>query len=494
MSYAPGAEVLFHASTTAREWSLEIVRDGAVPQSVHQSGAIPGRHVPIPEDVVRLGCGWPVAYRWTVPSSCASGFFRVIASCERPDGTRFVHQQFFVVRPHGPRRTPFLLVLPTATWTAYNDWGGANHYQGRDGYSPVLSLKRPWRHGLVWLPEGAPRIVSDRHRPPLAPPQYRMKEWALANGFGQYASAAGWAQFDRHFVVWAERNNLAIDMITQTDLHYRPELLDGYRCLIFVGHDEYWSATMRDHVDHFVEGGGKVARFAGNFLWQIRLEDEGRTQICYKYDAASEDPVRGTDQAHLLTSAWEDRLVSRPGAQTFGVNALRGMYASWGGFAPAGTRGFTTYQPGHWAFAGTGLRYGDILGDASEVFGYEVDGLEYGFERGLPYPTGADGAPNDLQILAMAPATLAEDVIQDDQAAYYIRNADLAFAAQAIDGEVTPEALDRRRRGSGMIVHFGKGKGEVFTAGTCEWIMGLTRADQQVHTVTMNVLRRFSAG
>ena len=40
-----------------------------------------------------------------------------------------------------------------------------------------------------------------------------------------------------------------------------------------------------------VERGGHVARFAGNFMWQTRLEDEGRRQVCYKYRARAEDPI-----------------------------------------------------------------------------------------------------------------------------------------------------------------------------------------------------------
>ena len=64
-----------------------------------------------------------------------------------------------------------------------------------------------------------------------------------------------------------------------------------------------------------------VARFGANFLWQIRLEAEGRQQICYKFRAAAEDPVRNGKDAHLLTTAWEDKDVNWPGATTFGVNA-----------------------------------------------------------------------------------------------------------------------------------------------------------------------------
>lgn len=493
MSYAPGDEVQFRASTQASSWTLEIVRDGAHPRRMHLAPAIAGQYTACPDQPFRTGCDWPVLHRWRIPADCRSGFFKVISHCDLPDGARYIHHHFFVVRPARDRPAAHLLILPTATWTAYNDWGGANHYQGIAAASAILSLKRPWRNGLVWLPEGSPRIASDPERPIGAPPQYRMKEWALANGFGQYAGAAGWAQFDRHFLVWAETHGFDIDIITQTDLQYRPEILAPYRCLVFVGHDEYWSAAMRDAVDAFVDAGGHVARFAGNFLWQIRLEDEGQVQVCHKYNAASADTDAVGAQAHLLTTAWEDRRVGRPGASTFGVNALRGMYAGWGGFAPAGGGGFTIYRPRHWAFDGTYLRYGDMLGRAAQIFGYEVDGLEYDVRNGLPYPLGTDGAPEGLEILGMAPATLEEDVIPGDAGPYYIRDGDLRFAAEVLDGEATPENMARRRHGSGMMVSFRRGKGEVFTAGSCEWIMGLSRRDPQVEQITGNVLRRFGA-
>src|SRR3546814_7989989 len=122
------------------------------------------------------------------------------------------------------------------------------------------------------------------------------------------------AQFDRHFAVWAEREGYAFDMVTQTDLHYRPEILRRYGTAVIVGHDEYWTAEMRRTVDVFVEAGGRMARFAGNFLWQVRLEDEGRRQVCYKARAHAEDPVAGTAEADRLTCAWEEPAVNWPGA------------------------------------------------------------------------------------------------------------------------------------------------------------------------------------
>ena len=47
------------------------------------------------------------------------------------------------------------------------------------------------------------------------------------------------------------------------------------------------------------------------------------------------------------------------------------------------------------------------------------------------------------------------------------------------------------KRGSGMIVNFPKGKGEVFHAGSCEWVAGLLRGDAMVEQVTTNVLDRY---
>ena len=42
-----------------------------------------------------------------------------------------------------------------------------------------------------------------------------------------------------------------------------------------------------------------------------------------------------------------------------------------------------------------------------------------------------------------------------------------------------------------MIVNFRRGRGEVFHAGSVEWVAGLLRRDAQVERVTANVLKRY---
>lgn len=499
MSYDPGETVEFHGSTDADRWTMQIYRDGHRPVMMHEATDLAGAFSRTSETAYEHGCDWPVLHRWTIPEDAPSGFYRVVSTCMRPDGQRYVQHHFVVVRPKpGPKPGRILMMLATATWTAYNDWGGANHYFGtwgpnRNDAAPILSMHRPWTRGMLWLPRGAARITVDRIPDMGDAPRYPSKEWGYSGGWGQFYAAAGWAQFDRHFAVWAEANGYEIDYITQTDLHYRPEILNDYACLTSCGHDEYWSREMREAVDAFVDRGGKFARFGGNFIWQIRLEKDGAEQHCWKSKATTQDPVRDDPaRKHLLTTGWDSKEVDWPGSQTVGVNGANGIYASWGGFAPRGSRGFTVYRPWHWIFQGTDLRYADVFGAEAQIFGYEVDGLDYTFHQGLPFPEKGRGTPDSVEILAMTPATLYEYPNTGEGVRYYIGERDLLSVVSKAGGPDEQEAaMARYRHGSGMVVAMTRGAGEVVTAGSCEWVMGLTRGCAHTQQITRNVLDTF---
>ena len=44
-----------------------------------------------------------------------------------------------------------------------------------------------------------------------------------------------------------------------------------------------------------------------------------------------------------------------------------------------------------------------------------------------------------------------------------------------------------------MLVHMNRGRGEVVTAASCEWVMGLKHKDFFTQQVTRNILDRFTA-
>lgn len=446
-TYRPGERVGFRISANVSRIVVRIFRDGLEKLLVNER-EIDATFQPAPDDAYMNGCRWEETCHWDIPSDCSPGGYLVeVLAAEGHSYDPLGHHVVFV-RPTIPGQDgrSIALVASTATWQAYNDFGGANHYRGKHpgyakGASPVLSPARPWARGQTWLPSNAPRISTiERPNRPL-PPRYHAFEFAHANGFARNYGCAGWASYERHFACWAEENGYAIEILTQDDLHDDPDALAPFRCAVFIGHCEYWSADMRGTVHRFLDAGGNVARFAGNFLWQIRIDPQTRQQICYKYHAGDLDPVAREADTSRLTSAWEDPKVGWPGAATFGVNALRGIYAGGlGAMAPRAPRGFIVFRPEHWAFEGTGLSYAEMFGDEFNIFSYEVDGLDYTFAEGLPVPLGGDGAPEGLEILAMGWATLAEGGLPEDAHAQAIGDLMLFSAPISLKAGPIPKA------------------------------------------------------
>jgi hypothetical protein len=498
ISYEPGDTVAIHASSTAGAVDVEIWRDGRAAQRIEEFRSVPVESVPAPRDFYVQGCRWPAVLHWPIPRHAASGFYILRIRARR--GAEIVeHEHGFCVRKaHGASPAPILFLLSTCTWTAYNDWGGINNYIGATPpagfhFAPVLSLHRPYARGLIWLPPGAPRIVDERLPALGETPRYPSFEWAYARGFSKFFGGAGWATYERNFAVWAEDNGFTVDYATQHDLDRDPDLLEGYRCLVMVGHCEYWSARMRDHVDAWVERGGNVARFAGNFGWQIRLEDEGVKQVCYKELANVADPLAATSDAHLTTSMWEDPKLGRPGSLTFGLQTVHGIYARVGAAVPRGSGGFIAYRPDHWVFAAADLYYGDSFGETARIAGFEMDGLDYEFHDGLPYPKRSDAVPEGLEILAMAVASPVETDHGHPLTRLFVGDMSSARFAELRYGAVTPRTVEAARRGSGMIVAFRKGRGEIFHAGASEWVNGLRLREPFTHAITKTVLQKLAA-
>ncbi|MDM4766848.1 N,N-dimethylformamidase beta subunit family domain-containing protein [Pelomonas sp. SE-A7] len=496
VSHGPAEPVRLYVHCTAERFSVRVVLDDPSQAVAWELKDLAGLRQHTPEDAAVNGCGWHSPVILPLTSGWRPGPYRVELSAEQ-DGEQLQAEAFFVLRNEAQanRASRIAMVLTTSTWNAYNDWGGANSYRSvqEDGASidmpaPVLSTQRPWARGFLSLPADMPRHGDASGD--LAPgegPSYPCIDWALERGYSRHCSDAGWAFYERPFHHWLIEQGYQVDLLTQEDLHLRPACLDGYGVALLVGHDEYWSWEMRDAMDAFVERGGRLARFAGNMLWQIRLDLEAGLQTCYKL--ASYDPVHESEEPRRTTTYWDSVLVNRPAAASFGITASSGGYHRYGLCSPRASGGYTVYKPDHWALAGSGLFYGDVFGAGeSRIVGFEVDGADYGMRFGQPYATGRDGAPQDLEIIAMVPATKGERAAPGQ-----VLNAPLADGLglmQAVPSinDRTPEQAEF---GAGMVVAFQRGRGQVFNAGCCAWVTGLIRRDVSVEGITNNVLRKF---
>ncbi len=470
-SVLPGERVELFVSAPG-DVAVRVVREGGVDLQVASAHATAELRE-VGSDVAELGCDWPATLTIDVDVDWVSGLYSVEVT--PTDGE--AQHAFFVVR--SPEPTGALFVLSTSTWAAYNHWGGPSFYTG----GHTSSLRRPLPPGFLSKPDpGMWRLARFADHPIEARRRYAAR-------YSTWGMAAGWANWERLFSRWAERSGYRLDYATSEDLHVAGAgLLDGYGAYVSVGHDEYWSAAMRDAVEDWIDAGGQAAFFSGNTaFWQIRYEHDSTRVVAYKMVIA-DDPVLGTAAEHTLSTMWSDPLVGRPENAMTGVSFTRGGYAHMP-HTPDGSGGYTVWQPDHWAFEGLDLAVGDELGARSIVVGYECDGCELDVRDGVPVATGVDGTPRGFEVLGSAPAHLWETSEGLDMGLpdHYV--GELNWVAERIGGADTPEVRARFGDGHAVMGAFERGAGSVFTTGCTDWAYGL--GDPRVGRVTSNVLDRF---
>ena len=269
------------------------------------------------------------------------------------------------------------------------------------------------------------------------------------------------------FVKWAETNGYVIDYAVNSDLEFHPEILKDYKLVLSVGHDEYWSAPMRDNLEKYIADGGNVAFFSGNTCcWQVRSEDHGRALTCWKqwYNV---DPLFRKGDHKLLSTTWSHHLVERPENQLTGVGFLWGGYHRSHGQFMDGPASYIVHRPEHWLFEGTELKRDDRFGGKDTIVGYECDGCEMTWKDGLPFPTNSDGTPKSFTILGSCPAQWAPG-----DCLWYDR-----FPADRV--------------GAAVLGIYTQG-GTVVTTGSTDWAHGLRGDDPAVVRITRNILDRLS--
>ncbi len=433
VSYAPGDELTLHVSTSAARFSVEIVRIGGKAETVWTSEEVAGEEQPVPEDASSHGCRWASTLSLRIPAEWRSGYYQVVFRA-RDGGGKFVQrgartasgQCYFILRAAVPGRTSrVLLQLSTHTYNAYNNWGGFSLYA---------------YHG--WGGNQGRRVSYER------PPASQFSNW------------------EQPFVEWAERAGYSLEFAANGDLEARPEMLKAYKLVLSVGHDEYWSAPMRDALEGFIGEGGNVAFLSGNTCcWQVRAEDGGKTLACWKQNF-QQDPVYGARKGYgTLSTLWSHQLVARPENRLTGVGFLWGGYHRSHGQLMEGSGAYTVHRPDHWLFAGTSVGRGDAFGGRDTIVGYECDGCELTWKDGLPYPTFRDGTPESFEILASAPAKW-----HPDDCEWY-------------------EGWENGRTGNAVLGVYTRG-GTVVTVGSTDWAHGLRGADPVVDRMTRNILEK----
>jgi hypothetical protein len=363
-SVLPGEEITLYVSTTARSFRVKAFRfgwyggDGA--RLVWESGTVRGhkqRKATKTGDTNTVQTNWGPSLK--VPThGWPEGSYLLRLDAEA-GAQRFVPVTVRSADTHGKT----VIKNATATWQAYNLWGGYNLYNGPGGAADynnralAVSLDRPY----------------------------------------DLDGASAFLVHERAAIQLAERLGMPLAYVSSMDIAADPHLLDGASALFSLGHDEYWSPPERANVTAARNAGTNLAflganccfrrtRLAGTNLGQDRLV------ICYK-TSYTEDPEYGKDNK-LVTSDWREPPYPDPESSLIGT-----LYESY----PADAD-YVVASPGAWMFAGTGVDKGTKI--------HGLVGIEY--DRVNP------GAPVErpIEVLSHSPLT-CRGVNSYSDSAYY---------------------------------------------------------------------------
>lgn len=421
---AQGQAFDLFVSTDAPRFDVEVYRlgwygsDGA--RLVTRREGLTG--IRQPEPTVGEGPAYTVEAPWEPVVSLrtdgdwVSGIYlvKLVAS----DGSR--NHVPLVVRDDRP--AALLYQASVTTWLAYNVWGGKSVYRdtgaaGRDGRSRVTSFQRP------------------------------------VNGNGAWK----FLWFEAQMVRFLERHGFDVTYATNIETHTSPELLVDHAGILSVGHDEYWSLEMRDHLEAARDAGVNLAFLGANAGYRkIRFEDSphGPHRRVAHYKEYTEDPLLGV-RDELVAAQWRHGPTFRPENELIGI-----MYVANPVDAP-----WRVEATDHWLFEETGFRSGDAI---PHLVGHEYDRAF--FEGGFARTT-----PDNLRVLSRSPVTVGGDHLEQG----------------------------KRDEAHTSLYYAPSGAG-VFAAGTNRWSWGLDgfgdwesghgTDDGRLRRLTENLLDAMSAG
>jgi len=419
------------------------------------SGVLEG--VNTPDSDCASDWGW-TAYTYQVPEDWSSGVY--IAMFQELDQNGVVipgqpldlttadaneGKAMFIVRAQSTAKRSILFKVSTATNQAYNYEGHGSTYRDYIPYLPgeVAGDPTPWACSLMrpgngtgglttFTVEGVPDSVR-----PRGTPSYQLDVYDRSSDRMKIVHLEG------KFISWLEANGYAdlVDYCSDFDLHWDPELLTGYGLLLSVGHDEYWSETMRANVTSFGQQGGNVAFFSGN--------------TCYKHITFYGQGMFTNDGTWYAVrpDMYEDKFT---GVSYFHANGR------WDGKRQV--VGYTLQHRGHWILEQVkksviGEHYTD--GTQAALIGYECDGAKVTKQNGIITPTSEYGTPANFLVLGYA---------QLDES--WEDNADVDTQHMPTMGVYT-------------------NPGTMFTVGTVDWARVLASGGEpDVEQITRNVLNR----
>ncbi|MBH8566529.1 hypothetical protein I8748_30990 [Nostoc sp. CENA67] len=322
-----GEEIKLFVNTKEPSYTIEVFRmgwyNGAGGRLIIPAIQRVGVKQPNPIEDQATGlieCNWKEPYVLKIPNNSGdltkwvSGIYLAKLTASKSNKQSYI---IFVVRDDS-RPSDILFQSSVTTYQAYNNWGGMSLYRwnsrGKQAYK--VSFNRPYAaspNSAAAYGIGAGEFLTNlqpKRRTSSAGWEYNMVRWLESSGY------------DVTYCTGVDTHNNSLDIYTTKPILFL------HKAFLSVGHDEYWSAKMRQNVETARDYGVSLGFFSSNSCyWQIRFEpspitrDMNRTIVAYKESAALDPFARDKNPANdfLVTTLWRSKPVNRPEEAFIGV-------------------------------------------------------------------------------------------------------------------------------------------------------------------------------
>src|SRR5882724_2478266 len=328
-SLRAGDRLAFFVSTNpASPFTLDLYRmgfyGGKGGRLVARLGPFQGRVQPDPPiGPERLrDCRWEKATEIVLPKDWPSGVYLGKLTAQRGGVQSYV---IFIVRDDRP--CDLLFQSSDTTWAAYNRWPSQ------------FSLYDDGRKIWYW----GPGVRVSWNRP--YGKYCQMVDQPLSQGSGEFLL------WEFPLAYWLEQNGYDVSYIGNVDTHTDPQGLLRAGTWLSVGHDEYWTREMHDHVRAARDAGVNLAFFSANTCYG--LIDLGPDTQGVPNRTFSRIGQFGPIEALNVLDFPEIKGLRQHGPDESLLVGARTNYPLTGG-AP-----WICADAKHWVFEGTGMKEGD---------------------------------------------------------------------------------------------------------------------------------------
>lgn len=358
-----GQSVALYVSTTASTFRVEAFRmgwyQGKGGRLVWESSTLHGAvqpQCPVTPGINMVECSWSPSVTFTVTSAWVQGQYllKLVG-----DGGQQSYVPLTVWDPAS--HAAYVIMAGVLTDQVFNPYGGYDLYQGATPCAPnhypcstrarVVSFDRPYTTGFE-------------------------------NGAGGYFNAV------YPVTRLAEKYGLDVTYWTDITLAEHGNMLANHKVLISPGHDEEWSASMRQALVAALGKGVNVIFFgASPILRKVRLQPSllGADMEIVNYRDPAKDPLYGKDNARVSQNWWGQPPASSPASPIVGADYI--------GYNNSQSFPLVATDPSSWFYKGTGLAAGGTVPGVLTTDFQQFD------------PTRS-GNPPDLEILAHSPVAV----------------------------------------------------------------------------------------